>query len=126
MASSAVTYARNNQPRFLGELKDFLRIPSISTLDEHKPDVQKAADFVASELRRIRLENVEMIPTKGHPLVYADWLHASGKPTVLIYAHYDVQPPDPLNEWHRSEEHTSELQSLRHLVCRLLLEKKKN
>ena len=100
MASSAVTYARNNQPRFLGELKDFLRIPSISTLDEHKPDVQKAADFVASELRRIRLENVEMIPTKGHPLVYADWLHASGKPTVLIYAHYDVQPPDPLNEWH--------------------------
>ncbi len=100
MASSAVTYARNNQPRFLGELKDFLRIPSISTLDEHKPDVQKAADFVASELRRIGLQNVEMIATKGHPLVYADWLHASGKPTALIYAHYDVQPPDPLNEWH--------------------------
>jgi acetylornithine deacetylase/succinyl-diaminopimelate desuccinylase-like protein len=100
MASSAVTYARNNQPRFLGELKDFLRIPSISTLDEHKSDVQKAADFVASELRRIGLQNVEMIATKGHPLVYADWLHASGKPTVLIYAHYDVQPPDPLNEWH--------------------------
>ena len=100
MASSAITYARNNQPRFLGELKDFLRIPSISTLDEHKADVQKAADFVASELRRIGLENVETIPTKGHPLVYADWLHAAGKPTVLIYAHYDVQPPDPLDEWH--------------------------
>jgi acetylornithine deacetylase/succinyl-diaminopimelate desuccinylase-like protein len=100
MASSAITYARNNQPRFLGELKDFLRIPSISTLDEHKADVQKAADFVASELRRIGLENVEVVPTKGHPLVYADWLHASGKPTVLMYAHYDVQPPDPLDEWH--------------------------
>ncbi len=99
MASSAVTYARSNQPRFLGELKDFLRIPSISTLDEHKPDVQKAADFVVSELRRIGMENVETISTKGHPLVYADWLHASGKPTVLMYAHYDVQPPDPLNEW---------------------------
>jgi acetylornithine deacetylase/succinyl-diaminopimelate desuccinylase-like protein len=99
MASSAVTYARNNQPRFLGELKDFLRIPSISTLEEHKSDVRKAADFVASELRRIGLENVETISTKGHPLVYADWLHASGKPTVLMYAHYDVQPPDPLNEW---------------------------
>jgi acetylornithine deacetylase/succinyl-diaminopimelate desuccinylase-like protein len=99
MASSAVEYARANQPRFLSELKDFLRIPSISTLDEHRADVQKAAEFVASELRRIGLENVEVIPTKGHPLVYADWLHASGKPTALMYAHYDVQPPDPLNEW---------------------------
>ena len=54
---------------------------------------------MANELRRIGMENVEIIPTKGHPLVYADWLHASGKPTVLCYAHYDVQPPDPLNEW---------------------------
>jgi acetylornithine deacetylase/succinyl-diaminopimelate desuccinylase-like protein len=99
MASSAVTYARSNQPRFLVELKDFLRIPSISTLDEHKSDVRRAAEFVASELRRIGMENVETIPTKGHPLVCADWLHAPGKPTVLMYAHFDVQPPDPLNEW---------------------------
>ena len=100
MASPAVDFARNNQQRFLGELKDLLRIPSISTLEEHKSDVQKAADFVASELRRIGMENVEIIPTKGHPLLYADWLHASGKPTVLMYAHYDVQPPDPVDEWH--------------------------
>ena len=99
MASPAVSYARENQQRFLGELKNFLRIPSISTLEEHKSDVQKAADFVASELRRIGMENVEIIPTKGHPLIYADWLHAAGKPTVLMYAHYDVQPPDPLDEW---------------------------
>src|ERR1700676_402864 len=99
MASSAVDFARSNQQRFLSELKDLLRIPSVSTLDEHKPDVQKAADFVANELRRIGLENVEVIPTKGHPLIYADWLHATGKPTVLCYAHYDVQPPDPLDEW---------------------------
>ena len=56
--------------------------------------------FVADELRRIGMENVEVIPTKSHPLVYADWLHAPGKPTVLCYAHYDVQPPDPLDEWH--------------------------
>jgi len=56
----------------------------------------KAADFVANDLRRIGMENVEVIPTKGHPLLYADWLHAPGKPTVLCYAHYDVQPPDPL------------------------------
>src|SRR2546422_6522077 len=99
MASPAVSYARGNQQRFLNELKDLLRIPSISTLEEHKSDVQKAADFVASELRRVGMEHVEIIPTKGHPLVYADWLNAPGKPTVLCYAHYDVQPPDPLNEW---------------------------
>jgi len=99
MASPAVSFARSNQPRFLEELKDFLRIPSISTLDEHKSDVRKAADFVADGLRRIGMENVEVIPTAGHPLVYADWLHAAGKPTVLMYAHYDVQPPDPLDEW---------------------------
>src|ERR1700746_446576 len=99
MASPAVDFARNNQQRFLGELKDLLRIPSVSTLDEHKSDVQKAADFVANELGRIGMENVEVIPTKGHPLLYADWLHAPGKPTVLCYAHYDVQPPDPLDEW---------------------------
>src|ERR671931_189855 len=99
MASSAVNFARENQQRFLSELKDLLRIPSVSTLEEHKSDVQKAADFVASELRRIGMENVEIIPTKGHPLLYADWLHASGAPTVLMYAHFDVQPPDPLDEW---------------------------
>ena len=99
MASSAVDFARSNQQRFLNELKDLLRIPSVSTLEEHKPDMQKAAEFVASELRRIGMENVEVIPTKGHPLIYADWLHAAGKPTVLCYAHYDVQPPDPLDEW---------------------------
>ena len=99
MASPAVDYARDNQQRFLNELKDLLRIPSISTLPEHKSDVLRAANYVAGELRRIGMENVEVIPTQGHPLIYADWLHAAGKPTVLCYAHYDVQPPDPLNEW---------------------------
>src|SRR5947208_521220 len=99
MASPAVDYARGNQQRFLNELKNLLRIPSISTLEEHKSDVQKAAEFVASELRRIGMEHVEVIPTKGHPLIYADWLNAPGKPTALCYAHYDVQPPDPLDEW---------------------------
>lgn len=99
MASAAVSYANQNQQRFLGELKDLLRIPSVSTLPQHKDDVRRAAEFVASDMRRIGLENVEVIPTQGHPLIYADWLHAPGKPTVLCYAHYDVQPPDPLNEW---------------------------
>jgi acetylornithine deacetylase/succinyl-diaminopimelate desuccinylase-like protein len=99
MASPAVDYARQNQQRFLNELKDLLRIPSISTLEAHKPDVRKAADYVANDLKRIGFNNVEIIPTRGHPLIYADWLHAPGKPTVLCYAHYDVQPPDPLEEW---------------------------
>jgi len=99
MASPAVAYARENQQRFLNELKDLLRIPSVSTTPEHKSDVQRAAEFVANDLRRIGMENVEIIQTKVHPLIYADWLHATGKPTVLCYAHYDVQPPDPLDEW---------------------------
>jgi acetylornithine deacetylase/succinyl-diaminopimelate desuccinylase-like protein len=81
-------------------LKDFLRIPSISTLPDHAPDVQKAAAFVAASLKTAGMENVEIIPTAGHPLVYADWLHAPGKPTVLCYGHYDVQPVDPIDEWH--------------------------
>src|SRR5215472_17331218 len=99
MASTAVSYAKDNQQRFLGELKDLLRIPSVSTAPEHKSDVRRAAEFVAADLRRIGMENVEIIPTQGHPLIYADWLHAAGKPTVLCYAHYDVQPAEPLNEW---------------------------
>ncbi|MDP9267439.1 MAG: dipeptidase [Acidobacteriota bacterium] len=99
MSAAALDFARENQQRFLNELKDLLRIPSVSTLPEHKADVRRAADFVAAEMKRIGLEHVEIIPTAGHPLVYADWLHAAGKPTVLCYAHYDVQPPDPLDEW---------------------------
>ena len=99
MASASVDYARQNQQRFLNELKDLLRIPSVSTLEEHNNDVRRAAEFVANDLRRIGMDNVQIIETKGHPLVYADWLHAAGKPTVLMYAHYDVQPPDPMDEW---------------------------
>lgn len=99
MPSAAVEYARQNRPRFLDELKTLLRIPSISTLPEHKGDVLGAAIWLAEELKRIGLENVEVIKTAGHPLVYGDWLHAAGKPTCLCYGHYDVQPPDPLDEW---------------------------
>ncbi len=99
MPSAAIDYARKNSSRFLDELKTLLRIPSVSTLPEHKGDVQAAADWLAKELKRIGMENVEVIATAGHPLVYADWLHAAGKPTALCYGHYDVQPPDPLDEW---------------------------
>jgi acetylornithine deacetylase/succinyl-diaminopimelate desuccinylase-like protein len=113
MSSSAVAYARQNYPRFLDELKALLRIPSISTLPEHAGDCRRAAESLAADLKKIGMENVRLIETKGHPLVYADWLHAAGKPgvpadrsssvgwkpTVLVYGHYDVQPPDPLDEW---------------------------
>ena len=99
MSSPAVEFAHQSQARFLEELKALLRIPSVSTLPEHKGDVRQAAEFLAEDLRRIGMENVEVIDTAGHPLVYADWLHAEGKPTCLAYGHYDVQPADPLDEW---------------------------
>jgi acetylornithine deacetylase/succinyl-diaminopimelate desuccinylase-like protein len=100
-ASSSATHAfvETNKDRLLSELKDFLRIPSISTLPEHKPDVERAARFVSESLQRAGMENIEIVATAGHPLVYADWLHAPGKPTVLCYGHYDVQPADPLELW---------------------------
>ncbi|WP_412768008.1 dipeptidase [Halobacillus yeomjeoni] len=85
--------------RFLEELKAFLSIPSISSKSEHKQDVQEAARWTAQSLQRIGLEHVEVIQTDGHPIVYGDWLHAEGKPTVLIYGHYDVQPEDPVDLW---------------------------
>jgi acetylornithine deacetylase/succinyl-diaminopimelate desuccinylase-like protein len=93
------TFVAQNRDRLLAELKEFLRIPSISTLPQHLPDISQAASFVAKSLSAAGLENVEVIPTGGHPLVYADWLHAPGKPTVLCYGHYDVQPADPLELW---------------------------
>ncbi len=99
MSSSALAFARQNQPRFVDELKALLRIPSISTLPEHKEDCRKAAETLLAELKRIGMEHGRLIEGEGHPLVYADWLHAAGKPTVLVYGHYDVQPPDPLDEW---------------------------
>lgn len=99
MSQSVDAFVSGSQDRLLEELKTFLRIPSISTLPEHKGDVERAAAFVADALRSAKLENIEVIPTANHPLVYADWLHAPGKPTVLLYGHYDVQPPDPLELW---------------------------
>ncbi len=99
MSTATDQFISTNRARLLDELKDFIRIPSISTLPEHKPDVARAAEFVAAQLRAAGLDHVEIIPTAGHPLVYADSLHAPGKPTVLCYGHYDVQPADPLDLW---------------------------
>jgi acetylornithine deacetylase/succinyl-diaminopimelate desuccinylase-like protein len=79
--------------------REFLRIPSISALPEHAPDVRRAAEWLADQLRDAGLEHVEVAETTGHPVVYADWLHAEGAPTVLVYGHYDVQPVDPVDLW---------------------------
>lgn len=79
--------------------KAFIRIPSISALPEHAPDCRRAAEWIAADLQRIGLEHVAISETGGHPVVYADWLHAEGAPTVLVYCHYDVQPVDPLDLW---------------------------
>lgn len=99
MSANAISYARESRERFLEELKELLRIPSVSTLPKNKGDILKAAQFIADNLKRIGFEHVEIIPSKGHPLIYASWLHAPGKPTALVYAHYDVQPAEPLEEW---------------------------
>jgi acetylornithine deacetylase/succinyl-diaminopimelate desuccinylase-like protein len=99
MSTATDAFVQDNRDRLLSELKEFVRIPSISTLPEHAGDIQRAAEFVAESLRRAGMENVEIIPTGRHPLVYADWMHAAGKPTVLCYGHYDVQPADPLELW---------------------------
>ncbi len=121
--AAAVGYAREHGARFVEELKDLLRIPSVSTTPEHAGDVRRAAEFVAAGLRLAGLEGVRLIETSvepgetqipfgddnnkgnskkarmGHPLVYGEWLGAPGKPTILLYGHYDVQPAEPLEEW---------------------------
>jgi acetylornithine deacetylase/succinyl-diaminopimelate desuccinylase-like protein len=83
----------------LESYKELVRIPSISALPEHAPDCRRAAEWIAADLERIGMEHVELAETGGHPIVYADWLHADGAPTVLVYCHYDVQPVDPLDLW---------------------------
>ena len=93
------TYIQRQRKAFVEELKGFLRIPSVSTKSEHKADMLKAAKWLTAQMRSIGLEHVKVMPTKGHPVVYADWLHAPGKPTALIYGHYDVQPAEPLDLW---------------------------
>jgi len=97
--STPETHLREKGAQGQDELLDFLRIASISTLPEHAGDVEGAARWVASRLERAGIENVRVIPTERHPLVYGDWLHAPDKPTVLIYGHFDVQPADPLDLW---------------------------
>jgi acetylornithine deacetylase/succinyl-diaminopimelate desuccinylase-like protein len=99
MSTAWETYLAENQPRFLEELLSFLRIPSISALPDHAEAVRQAADWAADRMRAAGIEGVRIMPTAGHPVVYGEWLHAPGKPTVMIYGHFDVQPVDPLALW---------------------------
>lgn len=92
-------YFTENRERHLDELKDFLKIPSISALSEHQSDMQTAAEWLAGSFEKAGLEHVAIKETSGQPVVYGDWLHAEGQPTILIYGHYDVQPVDPLHLW---------------------------
>jgi acetylornithine deacetylase/succinyl-diaminopimelate desuccinylase-like protein len=94
-----VDFIYASRDRHVEELKQYLAIPSISGLPEHAGDVRRCAEYSAAEMTRIGLEHVQVIDTPGHPIVYGDWLHAEGAPTVLIYGHYDVQPVDPLDLW---------------------------
>ena len=93
------TYLKDHKDRFINELMEFLRIPSISSLPDHATDVQEAAEWVETRMKSAGIESVRIIPTGGHPVVYGDWLHAPDKPTVLIYGHFDTQPVDPLELW---------------------------
>ncbi|QDP39650.1 dipeptidase [Radiobacillus deserti] len=100
MSKQALEYLQSNRDALLAKLNDFLSIPSVSTDSVHKQDVEKAAQFVSDYLTDIGFEKVEVQKTKGHPLVYGEWLGAGDNaPTVLLYGHYDVQPADPLELW---------------------------
>ncbi|HSM15409.1 MAG TPA: dipeptidase [Gemmatimonadales bacterium] len=94
------TFVERERDRMLKELSEFLAIPSISTLPTHAADCRRAASWAATELRTLGCPVVEIIENKGNPIVWAESPKVPGKPTILIYGHYDVQPPDPLNEWH--------------------------
>ena len=99
MNPSVIDFINTNRDRYLEELTQYLAIPSVSALAEHAGDMRRCADWTADHLRVIGLQNVRVIDTPGHPVVYGDWLNAPGAPTVLFYGHYDVQPVDPLDLW---------------------------
>ncbi len=97
--SALDTYLEQNRDRFLENLKTVLRIPSVSAKAEHRPDMLRCAEHLVAHLKRIGMTRAEVMPTDGHPVVFAEWMGAPGKPTVLLYGHYDVQPPEPLELW---------------------------
>ena len=97
--ASVEEHIETNKDRFLNELLDLLRIPSVSADPKYKADVARCAEKVKTRMEEAGLEKVEVCPTKGHPIVYGEKIIDPAKPTVLVYGHYDVQPPDPLDLW---------------------------
>ena len=97
--NQVVDFINVNRDRYVEELKQYLAIPSISALPQHTADVRRAAEWTADALKQVGMENVRLIDTPGNPVVYGDWLNAPGKPTILFYGHYDVQPVDPVDLW---------------------------
>jgi len=96
---AALSYAEDRSDRFVGELEDLLRIPSVSTDSAYADDVTRAANWLADHFTEIGMNESEVVVTDGHPIVYAEHVTGNDKPTVIVYGHYDVQPPDPLDEW---------------------------
>jgi len=98
----SINYYTRNEEELFEEFLQFLKIPSVSTAPEHKGDIQKAADYLVKKITSLGFSNVSAMPTSRHPIVHGEYIQNPEKPTVLIYGHYDVQPPDPLSEWDTS------------------------
>lgn len=96
---AAREYARTHHAKFVSELKEFVRIPSVSSQAERAGDIKRCAHWLAKHLQQIGMDRVRIVPTHGNPIVYASWKRASGRPTIIIYGHYDVLPGEPLREW---------------------------
>jgi acetylornithine deacetylase/succinyl-diaminopimelate desuccinylase-like protein len=96
---NVLSFMKENQARYLEELKELLAIPSVSSQSERKSEMRRAAEWLKNHMGTIGLRNVQIMETEGHPVVYGDWLGAPGKPTILLYGHYDVQPEDPIEKW---------------------------
>jgi acetylornithine deacetylase/succinyl-diaminopimelate desuccinylase-like protein len=96
---SSLKFVESNRSRYLSELKELIAIPSVSSQSTHNEDTRKCAEWIANHMRTIGMANVRLFETSGHPVVFGEWLGAPGKPTILLYGHYDVQPVDPINLW---------------------------
>ena len=99
MTANVYEYLDANLSRYLAELIEFASIPSVSTDAAYATGMTEAARWMASQLANAGIHEVQILSTDGHPVVYGEWLGADGAPTILVYGHYDVQPPDPLDKW---------------------------